>query len=517
LNFSQKDIQQIEEKGLSVEKVEKQIKIFKRGNIALNIQAAATVWDGIFFYSEQEKYEYISYYEKQKDQLEIVKFVPASGAATRMFQDLQIFLKEFKPKMESLPEYLKRTNNKNLKLFFDNIEKLPFYKRALNNARENQPGFDELNRHARKLLLVRTILYSQGLGLSNYPKGLVPFHDYTNYVATAFEEHFYEAAKYAEANGKARLHFTVSKEHKEKFEAEFDDIKSRVVKKTGIAFKVSYSFQDPKTDTIAVDENNEPFRTKNGKLFFRPGGHGALIENLNSQKADLVFIKNIDNVVTTSKLDEISENKKILAGKLLKVQELCFSYLNSLDTKEPSEKNIQGILQFIENELFYTFPEDFDDLSEENKIQQLKSRLNRPLRICGMVKNEGEPGGGPFLLKMKNGEHSIQIIESAQIDQNDPRQKQIAKNSTHFNPVDLVCGLRNYKGEAFDLTEFVDPETCFITSKTIDGKAIKALELPGLWNGAMAKWNSVFVEVPVSTFNPVKTVIDLLKPSHQPT
>lgn len=517
MNFSQQDIQQIEEKGLSVERVEEQIEIFKRGNIALDIQAAATVWNGIFFYSEQEKYEYVSYYEKQKDHLEILKFVPASGAATRMFHDLQVFLEEFEPKTESLPEYLKRTHNKNLKLFFDNIEKLPFYNRALNNARENQPGFDELNRHSRKLLLVNTILYSHGLGLSNYPKGLVPFHDYTDYVATAFEEHFYEAAKYAEANGKANLHFTVSKEHKEKFQAEFDDFKTRVVKKTGVTFNVFYSFQDPKTDTVAVDENNEPFRTKKGALIFRPGGHGALIENLNNQKADLVFIKNIDNVVVLSKLDEVAEYKKMLAGKLLKVQELCFSYLNRLENPKLSEKNMQGILQFIENELYYTFPEDFDELSVENKIQQLKSRLNRPLRICGMVKNEGEPGGGPFFVKSKSGEQSIQIVEGAQIDQNDPLQKQIAKNATHFNPVDLVCGLKNYKGEAFDLTEFVDPGTCFITSKTIDGKAIKALELPGLWNGAMAKWNSVFVEVPVNTFNPVKTIIDLLKSSHQPT
>ncbi len=517
MNFSQRNIKQIEEKGLSVEGVEEQIGIFKQGNKALDIQAAATVWDGIFFYSEQEKYEYISYYEKQKDQLEIVKFVPASGAATRMFQDLQIFLEEFEPTTESLPEYLKRTNNRNLKLFFDNIEKLPFYKRALNNARENQPGFDELNRHSRKLLLVQTILCSHGLGLSNYPKGLVPFHNYTEYVATAFEEHFYEAAKYSEAKAIARLHFTVSQEHMEKFQAEYDDIKSRVVKKTGIVFKVSYSFQDPKTDTIAVDENNKPFLTKEGELFFRPGGHGALIENLNNQKADLVFIKNIDNVVVDSKLDEVAEYKKMLAGKLLKVQDMCFSYLNSLEVQKPSEKNIRGILQFIENELFYTFPEDFDGLSEEIKIQKLKSRLNRPLRICGMVKNEGEPGGGPFFVKAKGGEQSIQIVEGAQINQNDQLQKQIAKNSTHFNPVDLVCGLKNYRGEAFDLTEFVDPEACFITSKTIEGKAIKALELPGLWNGAMAKWNSVFVEVPVSTFNPVKTLMDLLKPSHQPT
>jgi hypothetical protein len=517
LNFSQKDIQQIEEKGLSVEKVEDQIENFKRGNVDLDILAAATVWDGIFLYSEQEKYEYISYYEKQKTKLEILKFVPASGAATRMFKDLQVFLEEFKPQSESLPEYLKRTNNTNLKLFLDNLEKLPFYERALNNARENQPGFDELNRHARKILLVQTILYSHGLGLSNFPKGLVPFHNYEDYVATAFEEHFYEAAKYAEANGKANLHFTISEEHKEKFEAEYDDIKSRVTKKTGVTFKVSYSYQDPKTDTIAVDLNNKPFRSEEGEMFFRPGGHGALIENLNNQEADLVFIKNIDNVVIASKLDEVAEYKKILAGKLLKVQEQCFSYLNSLELQKPSEKNIQGILQFIENELFYSFPEDFDLLSDENKIQQLKFRLNRPLRICGMVKNEGEPGGGPFLLRMKNGEQSIQIIEGAQIDQNDLLQKEIAKNSTHFNPVDIVCGLRNYKGEAFDLTEFIDPETSFITSKTVDGKAIKALELPGLWNGAMAKWNSVFVEVPVNTFNPVKTVMDLLKPSHQPS
>ena len=515
MDLSREDLEQIGKQGISQSKIEEQLEIFKRGNIPVNIEAAATVGKGILRYSDDEKQELSQYYTTQKDKLDILKFVPASGAATRMFKALHVFLKEFDPEKESLTNYISKSNNSSLKQFFDGIENLPFYKRAVSHAREAQPGFDSLTDEAKKYLLVQTMLFSPGLDLGNYPKGLVPFHNYQEYVATAFEEHLYEAAEYAAVNGVAKIHFTVSAEHKEKFESEYDRIRSRVEEKTGIRFEISYSFQDPKTDTIATTDQNEPFRAEDGRLFFRPGGHGALIENLNDLQADLVFIKNIDNVVPASRIKEVAEYKKMLAGRLLKLQERAFSYSRSLSKNQPAETGIKEIQKFIEEELFSKFAPGFEQLSPEEKINRIQDRLNRPLRVCGMVKNEGEPGGGPFLVNMEDGSRSLQIIEGAQIDEDDPQQKEIAQNATHFNPVDIVCGLRNYKGESFDLNKYVDPSTSFIANKTKDGKPLKALELPGLWNGAMAKWNTVFVEVPVSTFNPVKTVADLLKPSHQ--
>ncbi len=513
MKFTIKDITQIEKKGIRSEKVEEQLEIFKRGNIPVDIVAAATSRNGIKQMSDSEMQANISEYEQKKETLKILKFIPASGAATRMFKALHQFLKDFNPEEESLANYLQHSKP-GLTQFFGKLENLPFYKDTLNHARKNQPGFDSFSEDAKKVVLVKTMLFSPGLDLSNYPKGLVPFHKYEQFEATAFEEHLYEASKYVEVNGIANLHFTVSPEHKEKFEAEFEEIKSRVEKKTGIKFNISYSFQDPKTDTIAANDKNEAFRTKEGELFFRPGGHGALIENLNDQQADLVFIKNIDNVVTLSHLDEIAAYKKALAGKLLKIQSRCFKYLQKLTSGNPSSEEIEEMETFLTGELFVNF-EDDNILSEKEKTERLKKYFNRPLRVCGMVKNEGEPGGGPFLVKMKDGSQSLQIIEGAQINTEDKEQQKLAQNATHFNPVDIVCGLKNYEGKKFDLNEFVDSSTSFIASKTKDGKPLKALELPGLWNGAMAYWNTVFVEVPVSTFNPVKTVADLLKPSHQ--
>ncbi len=515
MKFSKEDREQIEKKGITSEKVLEQLKIFERGNIPVNIEAAATAGNGITEISEEERKSLAQYYMEHKDNLEVLKFIPASGAATRMFKALHVFLDKFNPQKGSIAEYVSKANNPVLNRFFEQIEKLPFYKRAVSHAKESEPGFDSLNDEAKKFLLAQTILFSPGLNLSDFPKGLVPFHDYGSYVATAFEEHLYEAAAYAEVKGKAKLHFTVSKGHKEKFEAEFDKIKDRVEEKTKTEFEISYSYQDPKTDTVAATKDNQPFRTESGELFFRPGGHGALIENLNQQKADVVFIKNIDNVVTADNIKEVAEYKKMLAGKLLKLQEKSFDALKKLESSKPSEQEIQEIKSFIEEVLFTKLADGFESLSEEEKLKTIKERLNRPLRICGMVKNEGEPGGGPFLVNMEDGSRSLQIIEGAQIDDKNVQQKKIAQEATHFNPVDIVCGLKNYKGETFDLEKFVDPDTSFIAGKTKDGKALKALELPGLWNGAMAKWNTVFVEVPVSTFNPVKTVADLLKPSHQ--
>ncbi len=516
MKFTQDDIAQIENHRLTENKVKEQVVIFKRGNLPVNIYAAATTGQGILEFSAEEQEQLSGFYDSQKDRLAIVKFVPASGAATRMFKVLHAFLGEFDPGKESLSAFLKSFGNKNLAAFFDGIEKLPFYDQALHYARECQPGFDSLNLEAKKFTLLQTMLFPPGLDLGNYPKGLVPFHNYRDHIATAFEEHLNEAANYASVNGVAKIHFTISKEHKDKFQAEFEKIRSRVEAKAEIKFDISFSYQDPKTDTIAVDENNEPFRTEDGKLFFRPGGHGALIENLNSLGADIVFIKNIDNVVTAQKTGEMGEYKKMLAGRLLQLQEKCFSYLRLLEERKPLVQEITAMKNFIEEDLFYSFAPGFESLTNEKKVQQLQNRLNRPIRVCGMVKNEGEPGGGPFLVNHEDGTRSLQIIEGAQIDDKNLQQKEIAQNATHFNPVDIVCGTKNYKGEAFDLTLYVDPTASFIAGKTHEGRPLKALELPGLWNGAMAQWNTVFIEVPVSTFNPVKTVVDLLKPSHQP-
>lgn len=516
MRFTDEDLAQIEKQGINKEKVEDQIMIFQRGNLPVNIKSAATPGNGIHQFSSGEQEELGNYYESRKEKLEIIKFVPASGAATRMFKVLHNFIASFDPGKSSIEEYLFESGNNELKAFLDRMDNLPFYESAVNYARECQPGFENLNIEAQKYLLIQSILFSPGLDLSNHPKGLVPFHNYGDYVATAFEEHLFEAAYYASSGNMAKIHFTVSKDHLEKFQAELEKIRSRVEKRTGIEFEISFSFQDPATDTIAVDEKNDPFRSNDGKLFFRPGGHGALIENLNDIDADVIFIKNIDNVVILEKASEVAKFKKVLAGKLLRLQEQSFKYLRRLDKELPDEDLLTEIREFIKVELNVDLATVLDKLSPEEQILKLRDRLNRPLRVCGMVKNEGEPGGGPFLVNMEDRSSSLQIIEGAQIDENNPHQKQIAQNATHFNPVDIVAGILNYKGERFDLLKYIDPSTSFIAEKSDNGRPLKALELPGLWNGAMAYWNTVFIEVPVSTFNPVKTISDLLKPSHQP-
>lgn len=515
MGFSQIDILQIEEKGLSSKEVERQLKLFERGNVKVNIQKAATPGNGIFVYSEKEKKDLIAHYENKIPQLDLLKFVPASGAATRMFKALHNFTDEFDPEQESIRDYLDKKEDASLQLFFEGVESLPFYDKAFKLAKENHSSFEEKSKDEQHLLLVKTMLYEDGLNLSNLPKGLVPFHKYKDRIATAFEEHLYGASRYLSINGLAKVHFTVAQGDKEKFKKEFDAIKNRVEKDTDTKFEITYSFQDPKTDTIAVDEDNEPFRDEEEHIFFRPGGHGALIENLNNQEADLIFIKNIDNVVVEKNLGEVVEYKKMLGGKLLQLQEQIFSYLSQLDTGNNSEAKLDEIAQFIEKELSLEITTSFNKFTGEEKTQYLCRKLDKPLRVCGMVKNEGEPGGGPFLVKDETGEVTLQIIESAQIDKDNMEQLKILNNSTHFNPVDIVCGIYNWKDEKYDLHKYVDEGMSFIANKTKDGKPLKALERPGLWNGGMASWNTVFVEVPVSTFNPVKTVAALLKPSHR--
>ncbi|MCM4156351.1 DUF4301 family protein [Gramella sp. AN32] len=512
MNFNEKDILQIEEKGISTKEVKEQISIFKRGNLKVNITEAATIGNGISAVDEREKKELISFFEAEKNKHSVLKFVPASGAATRMFKALHNLTEDFDPENSSLREYLDKSGDQSLQLFFDQLEKLPFYAHALERTKKNHKNYADKSHDEQHLLIVKTILEADGLYLSNLPKGLVPFHKYSDHTATAFEEHLVEAVRYVSIDGVAKVHFTVAEGDKEKFQNEWKAIRERVEAATAVKFEIEYSYQDPKTDTIAVDENNEAFRTKEDQLFFRPGGHGALIENLNQLDEEIIFIKNIDNVVTEDTISLVVDFKKMLGGKLLKTQEKISEYLKLLEAGNISGDEIDTIQRFLETELFLK-----SNSKEKLSPSELIQKLNRPLRVCGMVKNEGEPGGGPFLVKDKNGEISLQIIEGAQIDNNNPEQAKTAREATHFNPVDIVCCLKNYRGESYDLNEFVDEDMSFIADKTKDGKPLKALERPGLWNGGMAKWNTIFVEVPVETFNPVKTVSDLLKKTHQPT
>ncbi|MDY8135036.1 DUF4301 family protein [Aquimarina sp. 2201CG5-10] len=516
MNITDKDIKLIKSKRLTVDKVLLQIETFKNEIPFVALRSAATLDNGILKFSEHYQSELIKLYESRLANLETIKFVPASGAATRMFKDLFRFLDNYDFEKESLNSYTNHEKANAIRLFLIGLEKFPFYGTVMQKVKTAYPKFESLSEGKQLYIFVEMMLKEKGLNYGDFPKGLLPFHNYTDSIATSFEEHLYEAAGYnTNDTGDSRLHFTISKNHLEGFKGEFERIKKKVEEKTNTNFIITYSFQKPETDTIAVTEDNEPFRTEDGSLLFRPGGHGALIENLNDLEADIVYIKNIDNVVVRKYQDEVSGYKKILAGKLIDIQDEVFRILNAIDQKSPTEAELKDIKKFLVQQLNVRLPLDFDKFSDKYKLQFLRESLNRPIRVCGMVINEGEPGGGPFWVKHESGRLVLQIIEAPQINKKDRRQVDILASATHFNPVDLVCGIRNYKGEKFDLLDFVDPEAGFITKKTRDGKVLKALELPGLWNGAMSNWISVFVEVPLTTFNPVKTVNDLLKSAHQ--
>ncbi len=507
IDFTENDLSQLQEKGIPKEKVLQQIETFKEGIPFVSLEKAAVVGDGIVRVADEQ--ELISYYQNNLDGKTILKFVPASGAASRMFKAMFNFVEAYNPAEESLETYIERTGDSAVKQFVDGMEKFPFYKDLMEKI-EGQYSNDGEKAH----VFVKTMLAEDGLNFGFYPKGLLPFHVCKRGSATPFKEHLKEAALYAKTGVKANLHFTISPQHEAMFKEEENISAHRISQKTDTEFKVSYSFQKPSTDTLAVNMDDTPFRNSDGSILFRPGGHGALIENLNEQDADVIFIKNIDNVVIDDNLETVGNSKKVLGGLLLKIQEKTFAYAEQLDGGAGAA-NVDEIAEFATKELNVVLPQEFEALSTDEKISTLRTCLNRPIRICGMVKNEGEPGGGPFFIKGADGGVSLQIIESAQIDKSNAEQVAILKNSTHFNPVDLVCGVKNYKGEKYDLIKYVDHKQGFITDKTKDGKELKALELPGLWNGAMAFWNTIFVEVPLVTFNPVKTVNDLLKSTHQ--
>lgn len=510
IDFSEKDLKQLNKKGISKDRVMAQIETFKAGIPFVRLEKAAVVGDGILRCSEKEEEALIQNFEKERKEKSLLKFVPASGAASRMFKAMFNFLGAYEPEKESLSDYINRTDDQAAKQFAERMEDFPFYELIMEKISNSFSTEGE-----KVYQFVSEMLAEEGLNYGFYPKGLLPFHKYGKDSATPFEEHLKEAALYAKTDGKANLHFTISEQHEELFAEEEKAVLSRVSERTNTDFEISYSNQKGSTDTLAVDMENNPFRQSDGSILFRPGGHGALIENLNDQMADVIFIKNIDNVVIDKNLKRVANSKKMLAGLLLKVQSKAFEFCAMLDASDISSEKVKEIMAFLSEELNVRFSSDFDNMGIDDQRKELKDRINRPIRICGMVKNEGEPGGGPFWITDRKGNISLQIVESAQVDMSNDDQVAIFKNSTHFNPVDLVCGVKNYKGEKYNLLDFVDTKQGFITGKTQEGKELKALELPGLWNGAMAYWNTIFIEVPLVTFNPVKTVNDLLKTTHQ--
>ena len=486
--------------------IEKQLEVFRKGIPFVKIIEPASVEKVIHKFTEDEQNHYVRNYEAVVEDKEVVKFVPASGAATRMFKFLHQFLETYHPEQMNIDAFLSNPENKELKLFFESREQFPFHKLIINRLSEKNKNESATTKGKSCYEYVREMLDEKGLNFSNTPKGLIPFHKENDRYLTAFDEQLYESLKYSVSKGKSKVHFTVSPQHEQKFHQRFETIRTSLEAESQISFEVSYSFQKESTDTVAVTLDNQPFVDENGKFLFRPAGHGALLENLNEIDADVIFIKNIDNVAHKKLVDSIGFYKKMLAGKLLKVQDEIFSLLRQLNDT-PNEAVIESAKKFIRKEM------KLPNVPETQK--EIIRLLNRPVRVCGVVKNTGAPGGGPFLVAEQDGTVSYQIVEMSQIDHNHPEQKKLVENATHFNPVDVVCGVRDYLGNKFNLSEFTNPDTGFITEKSYQGQPIKALELPGLWNGSMAKWNTIFVEVPLLTFNPVKTVNDLLNEAHQ--
>ena len=504
--LTESDFRQLNAKGISVEQIEEQLACFKKGFPYLPVQASASVEKGILSIPENEQSAYLDTWTNYlQDDKTIVKFVPASGAASRMFKNLFEYIDSEETALDT----------PFLKMFFENIRQFAFYDQlqAVCVKNENRT-IDELMASGDYKIILVNLLFDHGLNYGQLPKGLLLFHRYPEGARTAMEEHLVEGALYAcNAMKKVHIHFTVSPEHHELFHKTSEAKTAEYEQRLGVKYHIGFSEQKSSTDTIAADSENQPFRD-NEALLFRPGGHGALIENLNDISADVVFIKNIDNVVPDTFKPLTIHYKKLLAGVLIHYQRKIFDYLYRIDSGKYDHKELMEMLYFLQNELCIKNPET-KMLEDAELALYIKSKLNRPLRVCGMVKNQGEPGGGPFLTVNPDGTISLQILESSQIDLKNPAMKQLFERGTHFNPVDLVCALRNYKGEKFDLTRYIDKNTGFISIKSKNGKELKALELPGLWNGSMSDWNTVFVEVPIETFNPVKTVNDLLRPEHQ--
>lgn len=510
--FSNEELIQIENHGLSKEKVLSQIKRFKKGFPKTKLIKPCTIDDGIIRIDKSEHSSLIAELSNASFNSRVRKFVPASGAASRMFEPLLI---AYDRSSEVNIDNEQQDSNSNK--FINSIEQFAFYNDLKNKVGSKGLSLETLLNTNQRRELIENLLFSRGLNYANLPKALIKFHQYPGYSRTPLEEHLVEATNYAkDRNNISRIHFTISPIHKNDF-IKYLNNHRHFYENESFKLEITYSFQKPSTDTISVNMENIPLTDSNGKLVFRPGGHGALLENLNDLKGDIVFIKNIDNVVPDYLKQDTFLYKKLLGGFLINVQEKIFYYLRKIEEDTINdEKLINEVFTFIKRYFFIDISEKVLNESISFKRKYIFKYLNRPFRVCSMVKNEGEPGGGPFWIENSDGSISVQIIEQVQINTNDPHQNEILNNSTHFNPVDIICGVRNFKGEAFDLYEYIDQDSGFISEKHKEGKKLKVLELPGLWNGAMAYWNTIFIEVPITTFNPVKNAIDLLRPQHQP-
>jgi len=497
--FSGKDLQNMERLRLNLNDVKRQLTLHRKGPLFLKLNRPCTDHDGIVSFSSARRRELISFYERESCKYDIIKFVPASGAASRMFSEW--FSASEKGGFGS--KALDR-------LFVANLKKFPFF----DLIRQNDPG--------RKLLaekdvgrLLKFILSSGGMNFGKRPKALIPFHRYSaREIRTPLEEHVCEAALYTLNRGVCHIHFTLSPGYKSGVVRYLKKVIAGYEKRNRIRYNISLSVQSASTNTIAVDKNNLPFRDDQGRIVFRPGGHGALLKNLKHLDADFIFVRNIDNAAPETLWEKIIPHRKMLGGLAIRMQEEIFSHIRKLKNNKPDVSQIRNIANFCSEKLNIVFAEGFDRQPASEKIRTLLSCLNKPLRVCGMVRNENQPGGGPFWVEEKDGTQTLQIVESAHVDTKQTDQAAIWFGAEYFNPVDMVCCIRDYRGRVFDLSDYVNNDTYLITSKSEKGRQLKALELPGLWNGSMAYWNTVFVKLPIVVFNPVKTVYDLLRPGH---
>ncbi len=505
------DLEQMEQHEISPQEIRRQLEIFRRPAPVTRLERPCRLEDGIQQLSDEDQKELLEEWRHLTAAGRMAKFVPASGAATRMFRDLKGALQS----LEEGPGGARSADSELLRRLSSALPHLPFWERLRSVAgRAGKDLESELARGNLREILI-SLLEPSGLGLATRPKGLIEFHVYESGARSAFEEQLVEGTAYLAAKGgTCRYHFTVSADHLGDFEKSLTAAAPRVEGATGMKLEVTFSTQSPSTDTVAVDLENRPFRLETGDILFRPAGHGALIENLHRFGGDVVFIRNIDNIAPQRQHQDSGRWKRLLAGRLGQLQGRVFGLIGRLDSA-CTEQLVDEAVDFLRQELNVQIPEDDLGSGLLMRRERVRDLLDRPLRVCGVVRNEGQPGGGPFWVIDAQRGLSSQIVEAAQVDHADPTQEEIWGAATHFNPADLVCGLRDRNGELYDLSRFVDPDMSFISEKSHEGRPLRALERPGLWNGAMALWNTVFVEVPLSTFTPVKTVFDLLKPEHR--
>jgi hypothetical protein len=517
--FTEADLEQMEQMGITEEEARRQMAILEKGQRWAALERPCTPGDGIEVLDPEDQERFIILWKEEADKGRLSAFVPASGAATRMFA----FLQRIKNQVERVT--LDKTADKfgqssedyrEFRVFIESLEEFAFFEPLAELMGKAGVSLQEKLQVGVYNDILDFLLEPRGLNYSSRPKALTPFHRYSDHYRTALEEHLVESAHTVrDQEQRCRVHFTVAPENQAEVEAHGREAAAQHSERLGVQYELSFSAQSGATNTLAVDLDNKPFRKLDGNLLFRPGGHGALLENLNKLEGDIVLIKNIDNVVTDERRDVVVRHQRILAGVLLEVQHEIFNYLRMLKAGSLGVNDVQEVLHFVANRLNPSMEEELLSCGEEERIARLFRLLNRPLRVCGMVVNRGEPGGGPFWAKDPSGRLSLQVVEQAEIDKGSPEQVAILESSTHFSPVQIVCGLRDFQGQLFDLRQFVDPAAVFISRKSEEGRELKALELPGLWNGGMAYWNTVFVEIPEETFNPVKTINDLLRPGHR--